>query len=159
MGKPRRAYSDTLVAPEKSMGEAMALLRKRDATGLAWTEEGPRATLRFRWRSTNGTELCARFSLEVKLPPVPRGGVRRTSKQIDEALEKEKRRLFRVLVHFIKNLLEAVDGGLLTLEQALLPHLEDATGRTVAELITPHLDRLAGNPLVRALGPGEVPHG
>lgn len=26
-------YSDTLVSPEKSMGEAMALLRKRDATG------------------------------------------------------------------------------------------------------------------------------
>lgn len=155
----RRAYSNTLVSAEKSMGDAIALLRKREATGLQWTEEGTRATLRFRWMSTSGAELCARFTLEWKMPPAPRG-VRRSSKQLGEALDREKRRLFRVLVHFVKNLLEAVDGGLLTLEQALLPHLEDATGRTVSELITPHLDRLANSPLVRALGPApEVSRG
>ena len=63
-----------------------------------------------------------------------------------------------MLVYFIKNMFEAVDGGLLTLEQALLPYLEDASGATVGELMVPRLARLQAGPLstLFALGPGRT---
>jgi len=154
----KKAYAGTLVSVDKSMGEVTSLLRRRSVTGLQWTEEGLRATLRFRWTSAAGVMLCARFGLEVTPPRAPRGR-RLTSKQIDDFLEKERRRLFRVLVHFLKNLFEAVDGGLLTLEQALLPYLEDGAGQTIGELLGPRLALLAARPLAMALGAGEVPRG
>jgi hypothetical protein len=101
---PAKAYSDTAVSAERSMGEAMELLRRREATALQWTEEGSKSTLRFRWRTADKTELC--------------------------------------------------DGGLLTVEQALLPYLEDATGQTIGELLAPRLHQLAAAPLHRAIGGG-----
>jgi len=151
-----RAYADTQVSAAKSMGEVMDLLEKRKATGMQWTAEGPVSTLRFRWKTSDGVDLCARFRVEIK-PPTPPRGVRLTSEQIGKHFEQEKRRMFRVLVYFIKNLFEAVDGGLLTLEQALLPYLEDASGATVGELMAPRLGRLQAGPLssVLALGPGK----
>jgi hypothetical protein len=98
-------------------------------------------TLRFMWRSYEGAELCARFVVDV---PNHEGSTFQ---------DRERKRLFRVLVHFIKNLFEAVDGGLLTIEQALLPYLEDSTGKTIGEILAPRLALLAAKPLANALGP------
>ena len=151
MSKPGRPYADTAVSIDRSVAEVMAQLRTRNATGLQFTEEGNRSTLRFMWRSTSGAELCARFVVEVK-PMKWRGRTTPTSKQIAEMYAQEKRRLFRVLVYFIKNLFEAVDGGLLSIEQALLPHLEAAGGQTLGELLVPRLHQLRAGPLARALG-------
>lgn len=146
-----KAYSTSAISADKSMGEVNELLRKRRATGFQWTEEGLVCKLRFHWTAADETQLCARFIVEVKPPPAPQRG-RRTSKQLDEAIQKERRRLFRVLVHYLKNLFEAVDGGLLSLEQALLPYLETGNGQTVAEVVMPRLRQLATGTL--ALGPG-----
>lgn len=151
MSKPTKAYEGTTVSAEKSMAETMALLRRRDCLGIQWTEECATTVLRFRWRAASGAEMCARFTMQAR--PTTRPG--QTPKQRAEALDRERRRLFRVLVHFLKNLFEAVDGGLLTTEQAFLPFLEDASGRTIGELIVPHLAKLASSPLALALAPPE----
>lgn len=153
MAADKRAYTGTSVSVDKSMGEVMSLLHKRSVSGMQWTREGLRSTLRFRWKSSAGVELCARFTLDVRPPPAPRGR-QLSSKQLADVYAQEERRLFRVLVYFLKNLFEAVDGGLLTLEQALLPYLEDSTGQTVGELLAPRLALLAARPLALALGPG-----
>lgn len=145
-----RAYEGTTVTAEKSMAETMAMLRKRNCSGVQWTEERTTTTLRFRWQAASGAELCARFNMNARLPT--RTG--QTEKQRAEAVDRERRRLFRVLLYFLKNLFEAVDGGLLTTEQALLPFLEDASGRTIGELIVPHIGRLASSPLTLALSAG-----
>jgi hypothetical protein len=141
MSSKQKAYSTTLVPAEKSMSEVLSILRKRNASGLQWTEEGNKTTLRFMWRSSEGADLCARFIVDIP----GHGGV--------TFQDRERRRMFRVLVYFIKNLFEAVDGGLLTTEQALLPYLEDSSGKTVGELLAPRLGLLASKPLANALGP------
>lgn len=148
----KRAYSGTKVSVEKSMAEVTAMLRRRSCTALMWEEAGTRSTLRFRWKSAEGVDLCARFNVDVKLPPKLKWA---TGKAAADGLERERERMFRVLVHFLKNLFEAVDGGLLTAEEAFLPYLEDGAGVTVAQHIVPRLRLLSYGNTLRALTSGE----
>lgn len=149
MATKKKPYEGTAVSVDKSMAEIMALLRTRDTTGLIWQEEGMRSSLRFRWKTRQGDEVVARFTVGLGKAPG-----RLTGKQLTDWPNAERRRLFRVLFFYMKNMFEAVDGGIVSLEAALLAHLEDASGSTVAEVIVPQLGRLAATPLMRALTTG-----
>lgn len=123
----KRVYSDTTVPVVKSLWEIRALVEKFGATTFVEHRrpEGGRV-LAF--------ELGGHpFRLEV---PEPRpSAFRGRRRNLDTALEHERMRLWRVMVHHVKALLVAVEEGILTPAQALLPHHVLPGGQTLAQAV------------------------
>ena len=143
--KPKLPYEGTGVSVSTSLAELQKILLRRNVGGFGYqpTEAGG-LVVRFSWRTPGGRDLIARLTVD------PNAARPRSSQQTRErARELEKMRLCRVLVHYVKGLLDAVAGGVLSLEEAMLAHVEDpGTGRTVAEIV--------GRPLLAALPSGEA---
>jgi len=74
----------------------------------------------------------------------PSGKYRRSDAQVMGEWQAAIRQRWRALVLIIKAKLEAVDAGVVTFEEEFLGQLvlPQAGGRTVSELIVPHLDNL-----------------
>lgn len=94
-----------------------------------------------------------------RLTRAARGPVTRTAKQEATALDGERKRILRVLHWWLKSQFEAVDAGLLTIVDVMLPFLEvGATegSRTVADLLRGRVAEMGMGPgsLARALSSG-----
>jgi hypothetical protein len=163
MSNPKKAYAETKVDTAKSRGQIEAILRDWGATGLEWQDDFATgsAVLRFRWPVQDG-QLVARLMLTTrKVGRLDGNGRTRSAENMRRAIEAERRRVHRVAFHWLKTQREAIVAGLFGASDVMLPFLEDASGRTVAEAMRPHLSRLAAMDTEKRLalpaagGPGE----
>ena len=133
------AYDQTRVTVASARESIAKVLEKWGARGVMWEDDFTsfRSTLRFRWIH-EGSELCARLNLTID-----RGGIGRTgTAKREKEVERRRRQIHRVAFYWIKSQNEAVEAGLFRPEVAILPWLEDATGKTLAETIVPRLGSL-----------------
>ena len=118
MAEPRSAlksYANTVVAPHKSKEQVEGLLLRIGAVG-------------FRWSSFQGRE-----TLEAGLEW--EGGQTAFRLVVDYEDERERKQKLRALYWYLKAKVEAIQFGLVDLEQEFLPYMLTPSGRTVFEEI------------------------
>lgn len=177
----RKPYGSTAVPAECSMGAILTMLRARGISSR-WSElvntarGGDMVILQMLWEQ-DGSAIRSRIKTRIRLPdPKPsrrctltkaakrltraaRGPATRTAKQEATALADERKRVLRVLAWWLKSQFEAVDAGLLTTVEVMLPFLEVGAvegSPTVGGLLKCRVHELGQGPaaLVRALGSG-----
>jgi len=125
---PKHA-ANTKVPVGQSRNEIDKLLRGWCCDGVRWTDRYNKGetVLEFEW-VPEGSEfpMLCRFRVELGDP--------------DDAKEaQEWRRMHRVLRVFLMGVFEAVDAGLISLEEAVLPWVVTESGMTVSEGLLPKL--------------------
>jgi hypothetical protein len=76
----------------------------------------------------------------------------RTALQTTAYVEREERRIWRVIYYHLKSVFEASDSEVMEFRELMMPYIQIADGRTIAEAILPQLENaIAGNP-ARILG-------
>lgn len=162
---PKPAYHGTKIEVSKSKAEAEEIVRRRGCKAYQWTTQEhlqtgrPRHEFRFELKISNGAsvrvrltvntpETKQRYSHGIGARNVPASRVRRKPK---EEVEAEERRLMRVLVAHLKSMFVSAESGLVRIEDVFLAHIEDFSGKTVAEYLQPVLSQLTAHPLTPAM--------
>jgi hypothetical protein len=143
------AYEQTSVPVEKSQGEIRKLLTRYGAQRFTFSE-GVNDLDGRQWLAVDFVHAAefdrphlVRIAVPLKEPDkaalksrASRYNSRPLAALIEEALEQEKRRIWRVVFYSLKSRMESVAEKLETFEQAFLPHLVDpATGHTIWEML------------------------
>jgi hypothetical protein len=162
-GRRNKAYEGTTVAVSRSREQIDDIIRKWGVVGIQWEDDYEKgfATLRFRWKRDDKTELVARFRVDLESDDELRAHA--IDKRNDQFSEKKYERIklergkreHRILLNLLKNMFEAIDEGIMPAEALLLPWLEDSEGMTVYDKIEPRLHQLATTPLHKALASPE----
>lgn len=143
--------SATTVSPSKSREEIDSLITKYGADSVAYLTETGRAVIAFRMQ---GRQI--RFMLQLPLEGesqfhlTPTRQVRSTD-AAKKAWEQAVRQRWRALALMVKAKLEAVDSGIVTLEQEFAAHIVMPDGRTVYEHIQPQIEHAYETGAVRPL--------
>lgn len=137
----RKHAEDTKVPVARSRAQIDDLLRQWECDGVRWTDfftDGT-AVLEFQWQPDGcPSPMLARFHV---MAPEGTGNP-----------EREWRRIHRVLRTLLVGQFNAVDSGLISLEEAVLPWtVNPATDRTVAQDLLPRLRELASGSLATLL--------
>lgn len=160
-------YETTKVPVSRSQEQIRALLRKHSAARIAFGESYDDAA----GTGQAGVEfvhldVLVRIYVPVRRPSASeaiernRASGRRQSqaKAVENAMENEECRIWRVLHWSIKARMEAVEAGIETFEQAFLAHVVDpSSGRTLWSIIEPAVKAGAfqvGGAGLKALGAG-----
>lgn len=142
-----RYAQGTTVGEERTRIELEKLLRRfgADQFATAWDGETGASAVVFRMDGRH-------VRLDVPMPKASDDpfwktptGRRRTPAAAHEEYEKECRRRWRSLLAVVKAKLIAVDDGISTLEREFLADMVTADGRTVEQVMRPHLEQ--GGPL------------
>ena len=150
----------TTVSVEKSRMEIERTMERFGATGIAFMRDDERRLVVIGFKK-DGRQY--RFNLPLPDPerfwyPNPNkpafGQRKRTAIQRDSAVDQETRRLFRSLGNYIKAVLDAIESGITTADEALLPHLILPSGSTVAETARYQLADMGDVNFSLALPPG-----
>jgi hypothetical protein len=153
-----RRYAEKTEVPEsKSKVEIEQLLIRYGATEFASY-----------WRENHAAiGFCLRERLVRIMLPFPpaddrafrytAAGYLRGPRQQKEAYEQERRRRWRALILVLKAKLEAVESGILSLEEAFFADLVLPTGQTLSEWFAPQLQRLYETGALPPLLPGLPP--
>lgn len=138
------AYENTNVPVQRSFGDLAGLVVGRGGQ-LQQTEAQNGFQVAVAFPSKKAPQSWNKFRITVELPEdfgeswlEEHPKVRKTA---DEVIAQERRRLARVLFYYVKNAMEAVDAGLLELEEVLLPFLEVANGQTLYDTVKVHVDK------------------
>ncbi len=134
-----RYAQNTSVSGENSRAEIERTLRRYGATGYGyvWDDSGARAMVEFRM-----LERRVRFMLTMPDPKADEftftaKGKTRHAEVAAKEWEQACRQRWRALALMIKAKLEAVESGIVTLEDEFLAHLVLPNGRTVGEEMMP----------------------
>lgn len=163
MTRGKRAYEDTTVAVSKSREQIDKILLKWGVVGIQWEDDFDmgRVNLRFRWKRDDGSELVARFRVEVdgeddlreKAKDQRNGNF--SEKKYDRLKLNRGKREHRILLWTLKAMFEAIEEGIMPAEALLLPWIEDVDGQTVYDKVVPNFGKLATMPLHKALAPAK----
>lgn len=127
----------TKVSIEKSQIEIQNLFRKYGATRFAIDWRNNNILFELQGRSVRIHVKNPNINdKEIQLTP---SGIQRTSSNIQTAFEQAKRQMWRVMLLFLKSTLEAIDMGVIELDQAMFPYFLLPNGKTVAEQLLPQL--------------------
>lgn len=135
--------AETQVSPEKSRMEIEATLTRYGADSFVFATSPLGATVMF---EAHGRKV--RFNLTMP-DPVARefrfspAGRARDSRATQAAYEQAVRQRWRALLLTIKALLEAIEVGLLSFDQAFLAHIMVQDGSTVGGSLIPRLDEIS----------------
>lgn len=152
MTRGKLPYAGTKVSVISSLTELQRVLDKRGIHEFSSDQSTPGVVVvRFGWTPKGCRPLQVRLAVDARGVKVPRGSKTPPAK----ALEAERMRKCRVLVFYVKGVLDAVAGGLGSLEEAFLQYIEDpSTGRTVAEIVGPTMLALPPAEPVRVVQEG-----
>jgi hypothetical protein len=143
-----RYAASTSVSPERTKADIEDVLRRYGAQQFAYAWEGPRAVAGF---GLNGRAI--RFTVHTPDSAItertPKGRQRRP-KVADAHNEQAVRQKWRALLLIIKAKLEAVDSGIVTLEEEFLSHIVMKGGKTVGEWAIPKLPE-GGAPMLESV--------
>ena len=131
---------------ERSRVKIEKLLRKWGCRKIGWLEETDVACeIQFVFHSEDGTQLAARFMIDLK---PPKG---KTERQLELVL----RGRFRTLLLFLEGAVRAVELGIIKPEQVFLAWLAGPDGRTIWEVVQPRLRQLESGGAMALLGAGK----
>lgn len=141
------AYATTEVQVERSQGEIRKLLVAHGASNFSFAEGIQDKTI---WAAVEFVHGDSRVRMQVPLKEpelavinskLSRTRTKNRKQIVDELVEQEARRIWRVLFHGLKARLVSVEERVETFEQAFLAHLVDpVTGRTLWESMKPAID-------------------
>lgn len=154
------AYEQTSVSVWRSQGDISKLIMGHGGTGVGFESEPPiegfsaKLTLDSVQYMLHITARCR----EIKRTYMRRNRrwpITRTDAGMSEAMEQERRRVWRVLFYYLKNAFECADSGVVELRHVLLPHIViPSTGKTISEHILPQLSQAVQGDPARLLGDG-----
>lgn len=136
-----KAFANTTVSLFKTQEELEKLLAKHRIAASRWThfaetkELAGKVRFEFQWqRAKEAAPIGFRVEVEYKYAPGPRGGNAGTTRE----------QAGRALFWYVKNLFDAVEYGIVQLEEAFMPHMLPAgeSGPTLYEQLTPRLEAL-----------------
>lgn len=130
----------TRVSVSETRTEIQAMIDEANDIGLSHAE----------WSSTGGRASALRFRVEGR----PCQIVLRPAEDVRDPAA-EYRRLHRVLLHFLKNAIEAVRSGLLSVGEALMAFHITSDGRMLSEAVFGSGN--SGAPIVLALPEARSP--
>jgi hypothetical protein len=113
----------------RTQDELERLLGKHDIRASRWThytelsDQPGVVRFEFEWRRKDGGTLGYRIEVSYKRKAGPRGGQTGTTRE----------QAARALYWHVKNLLDAVDYGIVELEEAFFPHMLGPGGATIFE--------------------------
>lgn len=131
MAPPKYAAQTSVPVP-RSRAELEMLLERFGADAFAYSALAARG-------GREGTETVGfdhhghRVRIGLAFPPL-------NEFPSDSALQKERRRRWRVLVLVVKSLLVGVEEGVIAFEEAFLPWFVMPDGLTIAEKVVPKLE-------------------
>ena len=160
-----RYAENTTVSISKSRDQIEVTLERFGASQMAWLRDDEAGSVTVAFKKGERTYKFTLHRPDPETfrsnPKVPRHHVRhhRTDLQVENAVDQEWRRLFRSLQNYIKATLDAVDSGILSFDQAMLPYLVLPGGQTVSEQAERQLAGLGTVDLSKALtvGRGDPP--
>jgi len=131
----------TEVSVERSIQEAQSLLRRHAIldVGVTTTRAGGRIQFRTAERAVQFTVLAPGMDDDAVL--FYPSGKTRPPKDRPKRVEQVERERWRALVLTLKAKLESVEAGVETVEQAFLAQILLPDGTTVADQVTPALER------------------
>lgn len=130
--------ANTSVPVRKSIEEIERTVARYGATAFGYAYQGDRAVIQF-------AIADRRVRLDLEIPKredfqrTPNTRQWRAPEAVDKAWEQTQRQKWRALLLFVKATLEAVEAGLLTVEQAFLPHIMLPDGSTTYDWMEPQL--------------------
>lgn len=138
---PRYA-ANTTVSSSQSIKEIEITLKRYGASAFSYGWENQMAAIKF---ARDGVW----YQVVVKLPDpmddefvYSEAGRTRSDEVRNKNWEKACRQRYRALALYIKATLEAVDCGIMSLAEAMMPFALLPDGETISQKITPCLDRL-----------------
>jgi hypothetical protein len=152
----RNRYAEkTSVPVDRSMSEIRSTLLRFKAEEFTYSERAEAIMVGF---IIKGIPI----RLQVPLPDpkakqfteTPASRYYRDPPAAQKAYEQEVRRLWRSLANFIKATLDAVESGILTLEEGFLAYVVLPDGETLGQKTLPTLKEIAGSGRMPALLPG-----
>lgn len=157
---PGRYAAKTEVPEHQSRTEIERTLQRfgADAFNYGWSADHGVAQVAFELSGRRMRfEIAAPDRSEKRFTHTGRGQ-RRTGPAIRAAYDQEMRRLWRSLLLVIKAKLEAVETGIVSLEEEFLAHVVLPDGSTVGQWVEPQLAALYGRGDMPALLPGTGGH-
>lgn len=137
---PRKFAQDTSVTVEKSEMEIRKLVLRYGAGQIMVAiEDNVRAAFKF---SIVERQIC--FIINYPNSGDLRyagNGRERTDVQVRNAVEKETRRLWRALFLYIKGTLEAVESGLIKIEEGFLANIVLPDGKRFSQFALPQIEQ------------------
>src|SRR3990167_4672109 len=134
----------TTVSTAKSQEEIDRVLRRFNASAIGWLRDDAIAQVMLAFKRG---QKSYRFSFS--LPPIKnfesyrrKGGYStytRTPVAAKAAHDQEVRRLFRSLALYVKGTLDAIDSGIVSADEALLPFMVLPGGQTMAQHLAPQV--------------------
>jgi len=160
--KQAKYAAGTTVSTSQSREEIEHTLQRFGASKYIWArdDENGRVTVGF-----NREQRTYRISFSLpsikKFESYRRTGSHHDIKRTESAAlalqEQEIKRLFRSFGNYLKAMMAAIDDRIITADEALLPYMMLAGGRTVAEEIEANIERvLAGAPPLPMLEEGSA---
>lgn len=153
----KHSYAQGTVVPVgRSRDEIESTLIRFGATGQLWARDDERGIVVIAFKREGRTyKFTVPLPLLKEFRMTPSGRFERTEKQAEVARETEVRRRFRSLANYVKALLDAIDTGIIQVDEALLPYLVLGSGKTVYEHALQQLEGGQEVDLMRALSSGE----
>jgi hypothetical protein len=119
-------YASTRVPPGRSRDVIEALLQRIGVDAVRWTTMAAEETVEFRWPRANGSPLAFRLMVPFDSP-------------------KKRAQMLRALYWYLKSKIEAIELGLVDLEQEFFPQMLTQGGQTIYESVQDHgFQRLIG---------------
>ena len=131
--------SDTNVSINRTREEIIRTLEHYGADGFGFMTEGDRSAIYFRIEGI-------RVNLHVSMPDyaefsmMPKRNARRTEEAQRRAYDQACRQRWRALLLIIKAKLEAIEGGITTLQEEFLPHIMLPSGDRVGDWLLPQVE-------------------
>lgn len=151
--RPRGYAEGTTVPPEKTRAEIDVLLRRHGATEFAAGYLATREVVTFRLK-----DRLIRMTVETPTANdfhVDKGGRYIYSESRRENLaQAETRRRWRALLLILKAKLEAIQSGVVTLDEEFLPYIVLPSNQTVAEYLAPQIAHLSERGRMPPMLPG-----
>jgi len=130
------SYASTRVAPGQSRDGIEKLLERIGVDLFRWTTMANTEGIEFRWPRPEGEPIGFRFAIHFDSPA-------------------KRAQMLRVLYWYLKSKIEAIELGLVDVEQEFFPQMLTQGGRTVYESVQERgLEELVGPDLI-ALPAGE----
>jgi hypothetical protein len=137
---------NTSVPVDRSMNQIRVLLQKEGADGVAIAESGYVAMVQFVFEG-HGYKFLIHYPTDrddkVRLT---NSGKVRTSSQVKDEIEKEKRRLWRAMGLYIKAAIEAHANGLVDLKRSMMGNLILPNGDTMYGRLENDIENITVNP-------------
>lgn len=143
---------------ERTRSDIADLLKNWGVVGIAWVDDfGKSASvLRFQWEKEN-KKYVARFELkledenELEKQAIDGRTGRFSQNKYLRLKEVHGRKEHRLLYVWLKDTFEAVSEGIIEADAVFLPWIEDSSGQTVFERISPVLAEIRDSSLPKAL--------